>query len=184
MSQILSISNVNTDRAKALMEVTFSFWHTHDFEMCPTFHSTSNRKALGQQGENMHSLSWEILGLPNEVMEQINTAGLRTVHQPPQKNQRCPRQNSCQTKVRISRVGIIDRQSERFRAGKALQGHAAQCAKLQFPTTIQKLDELPETICTHFIGENFNTNICQEQGTLSQDLVNVFSLYTKLCFGY
>lgn len=97
----------------------------------------------------MHRLSWEILGLPNEVMEQINTAGLQTIHQPPKKNQRCPRQNSCQTKERISRVRIINRQSERFRAGRALQGHAAQCAKLWFPTTIQKLAQLPEIICTH-----------------------------------
>lgn len=122
--------------------------------------------------------------MPNEVMEQINTAGLWTIHQPPQKNQRCPRQNSCQTKERISRARIINRQSERFRAGKALQGHAAQCTKLQFPATPQKLDELPKIISTHFIGENFNTNICQYQATLSQDLVNVFSLYTKVYFGY
>lgn len=44
--KILSISNVNTDRAKALMEVTFSFWHTLDFEMCPTFSQYIKQKSF------------------------------------------------------------------------------------------------------------------------------------------
>lgn len=46
-TKILSITNANTGRAKALMEVTFFFfWHTHDFEMCPTFSQSIKQKSF------------------------------------------------------------------------------------------------------------------------------------------
>ena len=48
-TKILSITNANTGRAKALMEVTFFFfffWHTHDFEMCPNFSQSIKQKSF------------------------------------------------------------------------------------------------------------------------------------------
>lgn len=48
-TKILSITNANTDRAKALMEVTFFFFFgiLMTLRCVQLFHSPSNRKALG-----------------------------------------------------------------------------------------------------------------------------------------